>query len=266
MYQWWVFVHLAGVFGFLAAHGVSMVVLFRLRAERDPKQVAQLLQASGSSTNAFYWSFAVLLVGGIVAGFLGHWWSQGWIWAAIIVLVVATVAMYAIARPYYRRVRVVATALADGSTAVGPDQFDQVLRSSRSTWVAAVGVVALGAILYFMLFKPTLGFGGVPETPAAGPSGTRTVQIVAKAIAFRERTVSVPASAPFAIVLVNQDGGVPHNVSIYRDASAHTALFKGGIVTGPRSVTYRVRPLPAGTYFFRCDVHPAQMTGTLRAG
>ena len=33
-------------------------------------------------------------------------------------------------------------------------------------------------------------------------------------------------------------------------------------LVGPGSVTYQVDALPAGSYFFRCDVHPTQMTGT----
>src|SRR5438093_2900212 len=73
MYRWWVFVHVVGVFGFLVSHGVSMYVTFELRGTRDPKRMVSLLELSGSSVRAFYWSFGVLLAGGVVAGFLGHW-------------------------------------------------------------------------------------------------------------------------------------------------------------------------------------------------
>ena len=38
-------------------------------------------------------------------------------------------------------------------------------------------------------------------------------------------------------------------------------LFKGDLLSGPATTTYKVDALPAGTYFFRCDVHP-QMNGT----
>src|SRR5437879_6182270 len=118
VYQWWVFVHLVGVFGFLAAHGVSMTVTFKLRTERDPKRISDLLALSGTSIQYFYYSTGLLLLGGIVAGFLGHWWAQGWIWAAIVVLVLTSMAMLGVARPYYRRVGLVARAMAGGSTAV----------------------------------------------------------------------------------------------------------------------------------------------------
>ncbi len=100
MYEWWVFVHVVGVFGFLASHGVSMGVLVRLRAERDPVRVDELLQLSGRTTAAFY-VFLVMLIGaGIVAGFLGDWWGQGWIWGGIGTLILVIVVMYAIASPY----------------------------------------------------------------------------------------------------------------------------------------------------------------------
>src|ERR1700693_3134549 len=139
MYRWWVFVHLVGVFGFLVAHGVSVSVTFRLRKERDPRRAGELQELSGSSIRAFYASMGVLLVGGVVAGFLGHLWSQGWIWAALGVLVLTSLAMVFMARPFYRRVGFVARAMAGGSTAVSPQQFDAILRSRRPWSIAAIG-------------------------------------------------------------------------------------------------------------------------------
>src|SRR5690242_2789254 len=47
-YRWWVFIHLAGVFMFLLAHGASVSALFRLRKERDREKIRQLIQFSGS--------------------------------------------------------------------------------------------------------------------------------------------------------------------------------------------------------------------------
>jgi plastocyanin len=58
------------------------------------------------------------------------------------------------------------------------------------------------------------------------------------------------------------DSGVPHNIAIYTDKSASKSLFKGSTVTGPKTTTYHVHALQAGTYYFRCDIHPTQMFGT----
>jgi plastocyanin len=63
----------------------------------------------------------------------------------------------------------------------------------------------------------------------------------------------------------NADSGVPHNVSIYTDVSASRAVFRGELFPGPRTKTYKVRALAAGSYFYRCDVHPTTMTGTIEA-
>ena len=67
---------------------------------------------------------------------------------------------------------------------------------------------------------------------------------------------------PFEIVFDNMDAGIPHNVAIYTDENASTALFVGDTINGPEVITYEVPALDAGTYFFRCDVHPTTMTGT----
>jgi plastocyanin len=259
MYDWWVFVHLVGVFGFLIAHGVSVGVLFRLRTERDPSRVAGLLEFSASSIRLFYASLLVLLVGGVVAGIQGSLFDQGWIWGAIVILVLTSVAMVNMARPFYRRVGLVARAMAEGSEAVTSEQFDEILRSRRPISVAVVGFVGLTAILYLMVLKPTLGFSSATAA-SCSPSGT-SIQVVARGTKFDADCLAAPASAAFTVALDNQDA-VPHNLSIYTDSKASKTLFKGDNVTGHQQTTYQVPALAAGKYFFRCDVHPAQMTGT----
>ncbi len=265
MYQWWVFVHVVGVFGFLVSHGVSMTVTFRLRNERDPRRVNDLLTLSSVTTRYFYISLFVLLVGGVVAGFVGKWWSQGWIWGAIIILVLTSMVMYGVATPYYRRVRLVAKAMAGGSHAVTEEQFDSLLRSRRPIVVMAIGFAGLLLILYLMLLKPTLGFSSTQApsatvTSAASPSST--ISLSAKGLAFNVRSISAVASTPLTIVFDNQDPGQAHNVAIYTNSSAATVLFRGAIVTGPRTIDYRAPAMQPGTYYFRCDVHPF-MNGSL---
>jgi plastocyanin len=101
------------------------------------------------------------------------------------------------------------------------------------------------------------GGGGAPCRP------TGTIEhITAKNIAFNTTCMAAPAGQAFVINFENQDAGTSHTVSIYTDANASTTLFKGDVVVGPVQHTYRVSPLKAGTYFFRCDIHPDQMNGT----
>ena len=251
MYQFWVFVHLVGVFGFLAAHGVSIAITFRLRKERDPRRVNDLIAFSGTTIRAFYISLAVLLIGGTVAGVIDKWWYQGWIWAALIILIATSVTMVLLARPYYRRAAFVARAMASGSQAVTDEQFDAILRSSRAHAISTVGIVGLGVNI-----TPA---AAAPSGAACSPAGT-SLTVSAQNTAFDTRCLAAPADTAFTIAFTNKDA-LPHNVAIYTNASASTALFKGSLLNAPGSVTYDVKALPAGTYVFRCDVHPAQMTG-----
>jgi plastocyanin len=105
------------------------------------------------------------------------------------------------------------------------------------------------------------------EAPSAsgggGGGGDATVQLTAHGIAFEQATISAPADTAFTIHFDNQDLSTPHNVAIV-DASGQQ-VFLGNTITGPAQADYQVPALPAGTYTFKCTIHPA-MTGTLTVG
>lgn len=100
-------------------------------------------------------------------------------------------------------------------------------------------------------------------TPAPAPSGQAvTVNISAMNYRFDKSTITVPAGANVTMVFDNKEA-VPHNVAIYTTSAANEVIFKGEIITGPKTITYNfTAPTTPGDYFFRCDVHPAVMTGT----
>jgi plastocyanin len=87
------------------------------------------------------------------------------------------------------------------------------------------------------------------------------VALSAKNLAFNPPTLTLPPGDA-TIDFKNEDTS-PHNVHIFDGADANApSLFAGQIVNPGASTTYKVTGLKAGsTYFFRCDVHPAQMTG-----
>jgi len=98
-------------------------------------------------------------------------------------------------------------------------------------------------------------------TTAPG-GGTATVDLTAQNIAFDKSTITVPAGAEVTVNFDNQDSGIPHNFAVYTDSSASQSIFKGDTITGPATTTYTfTAPDEAGTYYFRCDVHPEQMNG-----
>jgi cytochrome c oxidase subunit II len=101
-------------------------------------------------------------------------------------------------------------------------------------------------------------------TSASPPGPAVTVDLTAENIAFDKKTITVPAGAQVMINFNNKDTGVPHNFAVYTDSSATKSIFIGQIITGPKTVMYTFNaPATPGNYFFRCDVHPSIMTGTL---
>jgi plastocyanin len=99
-----------------------------------------------------------------------------------------------------------------------------------------------------------------------GPGGTATVEngaveISADDLAFNVGTIEAPAGEDFTITLVNDDSA-PHNISIYTEEGGDQ-LALGPTAEGGQTVTTEVTALEAGEYFFVCDIHPTEMTGTL---
>ena len=122
-----------------------------------------------------------------------------------------------------------------------------------------LGLLSLAAVL-----AACSGSSPAPGTasPAASPAGD-AVTITAKDLKFGQTEVTAPADEAFDLVFDNQEGA-PHNVAIYTDSSAATKISIGDTFSGPAQKTQAVPALAAGTYFFRCDVHP-DMTGSIVA-
>ena len=154
MYEWLVLIHILGVLGFMFTHGVAAAMALRLRHERNPDRIRVMLQVSSSSLAIFYLSTLLLLGGGIWAGFNGHWWGEGWIWVALGLFVFNLVFMWAVASPYYKKVREVMTIEESGGSAVGSEQLESLLRSNRPHVLLTVGLLSIVFIAYLMVVKP----------------------------------------------------------------------------------------------------------------
>jgi uncharacterized membrane protein len=155
LYTWMVFVHLVGVFGFLLAHGVSAAVAWRLRAEREPAALRTVLALSASTRTLMYASLALLLVGGIAAGAIGRWWGRAWLWAAVALLILVTLAALFLALTYFRRLRQCLAASESASDAPEARRsLEAVLASPAPLMLSLVGLAGLLAILWLMVFKP----------------------------------------------------------------------------------------------------------------
>jgi plastocyanin len=126
-------------------------------------------------------------------------------------------------------------------TVVSQDEFDAWIKEQQS--------------------KPT------PAPTATPGAGAQEVTIVGKNIKFDLDQLTVESGRQVDVTFDNQDAGTPHNWALYTDRAAATSgeapIAASEIASGP-VVQHIVFDAPApGTYFYRCDVHPTQMTGEL---
>lgn len=153
-YSWWKFFHVAGVIAFVLFHGVSMLAALRLRKERDRARIAMMLQFSGSSVIGMYVSLLWLIVFGVVAGVQGDWWNDGWFWISVVLLVLVTGEMSAVARPYYQRVKEAVEVRPSGVPRRSDEELEEILRSRVGLWNAVIGGAVLVVITWLMVYKP----------------------------------------------------------------------------------------------------------------
>lgn len=132
----------------------------------------------------------------------------------------------------------------------------------------------------------TKGRAPVPCTPRVPATTALTVTLPnSGAMAFDSDCYAVVANQPFTIALQNRivaESGAPgptQNISIYPSQNSAYSLVDGGVMVGPDNraqalfigddvaapgiITYRVPPLPAGTYWMQSDFLPTVTHATL---
>ena len=97
------------------------------------------------------------------------------------------------------------------------------------------------------------------------PTGS-SITLTAQHIAWDKTCIAAVAGQPIKITIINKDAGIAHNFAIWVDSSLKKRLFQTGNLSGPATKTYTAPPLPAGKYYFQCDVHGPAMSGTLVIG
>ena len=107
--------------------------------------------------------------------------------------------------------------------------------------------------------------GASPGGSSSAPAAPGTLTLAASNLAFDKRSLTALPNTETKLQFENKDAGVLHNFAIYNNNRATTKIFVGELTTGPSTTTYTFKTPAAGTYFFRCDSHPDQMTGTFNA-
>ena len=111
------------------------------------------------------------------------------------------------------------------------------------------------------------GGGGSTAASAGADGGSSatvsdgTVEVTAADLEFNVETIVAPADEAFTVSFTNNEA-VPHNFSVYTEEGGEE-IAVGNVIDEGETDEVSVDALEPGEYFFVCDVHPTEMTGTL---
>jgi hypothetical protein len=161
MYRWIVFFHVLSALVFFMAHGASAAMAFRLRRERALDRIRAILDLSDAALPVMYYAVMVLVLAGITAGIMGNWFSQGWIWTALVLLVIVWFGMHYYAFRYYTPIRkAVGLSYRDGKAHQPPQppgsdaEIAALIQASNPMLLAGISFALIAVILWLMMFKP----------------------------------------------------------------------------------------------------------------
>ena len=158
LFSWFVLLHLIGLVLFVACHGVSMFVAFRIRSQREPRAIAAAMEASSMAIGPMYLGMLLLIIGGVGAAAGANLWFEPWIIASAVVFVLVIGAMYGIATPYYIRVRQAVGAPVrgepGGEPTASPEELAALLDTRRPEALLVTGGLGLVILLWLMVLKP----------------------------------------------------------------------------------------------------------------
>ena len=159
--RWIVFVHVLAAFVFAAGHGVSVIVAFRVRRERDRARMAAQLDLSQLSVLIATIALVVLFLAGILAGVVLNSWSKTWIWVSLVLLIAIGFAMTPLGIGHFNRIRVALGQRTRDFKEGQPDPVpasDEVLAvalsSRRPELLFVIGAGGFVVILWLMMFRP----------------------------------------------------------------------------------------------------------------
>lgn len=161
MYRWIVFVHILSAFAFFMAHGASAMMAFRLQKERDLERIRAILDMSNAALPVAYSALGILLLAGIIAGMMANWFSFGWTWASLVLIVVMWIGMHAYAARFYAPIRkAVGLPYRDRDGEHPPEspaserEIVALIKAANPTILLTFSFGMIAIILYLMMFKP----------------------------------------------------------------------------------------------------------------
>ena len=119
-----------------------------------------MLDLSGSMWHVYMRSWLVLMIAGVVNGFMGQRWSRGWIWVSLVLMLVITVWMFFLGyRTYHPLRKAFGVPYQKGKNEMpaeeplGEEERVALIAATRPMEMLAIGYGGFLLILWLMIFK-----------------------------------------------------------------------------------------------------------------
>jgi hypothetical protein len=163
LYPWLLVLHVSSALAFMAIHGVSMGVWWRVHRERDRAKLVPLLELSLSFVTPMLVAGSLLIASGILVGVAAAWWFNGdwWLWVSIVLLVVIVGVMTPLVSIPIGRMRrgLGMPNQADREAGIVPApvddaELDRLLSDRRPAVGASIAIAGIVLITWLMETKP----------------------------------------------------------------------------------------------------------------
>jgi len=158
---WIKFIHVLAGFMFLLGHGASVFVAFQLKKTRDLERMKVLMDVSAAGWPVMMLSLLVLLLAGIVSGFLIGAWGRLWIWVALVLLIIITGWMFSLGGTIYHPLRKMLGMeyMIQGKPQPVEKQRPQneilnLVTATKPREMLYIGLGGYALIIWLMIFKP----------------------------------------------------------------------------------------------------------------
>jgi nitrite reductase (NO-forming) len=140
-----------------------------------------------------------------------------------------------------------------------PGTYPFVTHSFADASHGAIGAIQVGN-------PPATGAAvhdmSAPSSADAAAAAAAKLDLSSSDNKFSQTAISAQVGKPVTITLANK-GAAMHNLHVVGLPGADGKDVQTPLLEGGKSASVTFTPSKAGTYKFQCDVHPAEMTGTL---